>query len=238
MEVIKKKTADFVVEEIKRMIGAGEIKPGQKLPNQDEFSSLLGVSRTSLREALSTLARIGVIEQRPRVGTIVTSQVQSNYSDYLTPPLISDQQATNELIEARRYLELNAVELAVKNATDEEIQGLEELVARMAKALKKKDSAEYIECDTALHFEIAKASHNRFIVHMYINMMGTLSQYIRESSKVAPWMLGRNFKYHQGIVAAIKLRNATKAKTRMVKHIAQVQCAVEEYYKSIANNQR
>lgn len=237
MEVVKMKTADFVVEEIKRMIGSGEIKPGQKLPNQHEFSSQLGVSRTSLREALRTLALLGVIEQKPKVGTMVTSQVQSCYSDYLTPPLISDRQTTMELIEARRYIELDAVELAVKNATDEEIAGLEELVARMAIALREKDITAYIECDAELHFEIAKASHNRFIIHIYINMMGTLSQYIRESCKAIPWMVAPTFKYHEGIVSAIKLRNLTKAKTRMGKHISQNQQAVDQYYALLSNKQ-
>ncbi len=232
MSVVRKKTADYVVDEIKRMIGSGEIKPGQKLPNQHEFSSLLGVSRTSLREAFSTLARLGVIEQKPRMGTIVKSQVHSCYSDYLTPPLISDQQTTMELIEARRFIELGVVELAVKNATDEEIDGLEKLIERMKNAVKEKDITEYTDCDATLHYEIAKISHNRFIIHVFVGMLGTLDQYIRESFKVFPWMLDLTFKHHEGIVEAIKARNATKAKSRMEKHISQAQRAITDYYAS------
>ena len=237
MRLVRKKTADFVVEEIKRMIGSGEIKPGEKLPNQHEFSSRLGVSRTSLREACNTLARIGVIEQKPRVGTIVVSQVQSGYSDYLTPPLISDQQTTRELIEARRYIELDAVELEVKNAADEEIEGLEKLISRMKTAVRGMNIAEYTECDAALHFEIAKASHNRFIIHIFINIIATLDQYIRESFKVFPWMVGLTFKHHEGIVSAIKLRNVTRAKTRMGKHISSAQRTIEEYYAGLSKRQ-
>jgi GntR family transcriptional repressor for pyruvate dehydrogenase complex len=229
----KRKTADFVFEEIKRMISSGEIKPGQKLPDQYTFSSQLGVSRTCLREALSGLTRLGLIEQRPKVGTIVKSKISPFLSEYLTPPLISDQQATTELLEARRYIEIDAVELAVKNATADEIQELERLIQRMHAAVKAKNIDDYSECDAALHFLIAKASHNRFIVNTYINVRGILEQYIRESFVVLPNMLGETIKYHAGIVQAIKTRNTQKAKTRMKKHVTQAEKVIGEYYRSL-----
>jgi GntR family transcriptional repressor for pyruvate dehydrogenase complex len=230
----KRKTADFVFEEIKRMISSGEVKPGQKLPDQYTFSSQLGVSRTCLREALSGLTRLGLIEQRPKVGTIVKSQISPYLSEYLTPPLISDQQATTELLEARRYIEIDAVELAVKNATSEELEELDQLIKRMVAAVKTKNIGDYSECDAMLHFSIAKASHNRFIVHTYINLRGIMEQYIRESFVVFPYMLGETMKYHSGIVQAIKARNTKKAKTRMRKHIIQTQKVIEEYYQSLS----
>jgi GntR family transcriptional repressor for pyruvate dehydrogenase complex len=233
--IYKKSTPDFVVEEIQRMISSGEIEPGQKLPNQYAFSSQLGVSRTSLREALSVLSRLGVIEQKPRLGTIVKSKIDPLYSEYLTPPLISDQRATTELLEARRYIEIDAVELAVKNASSEEIKNLEKLIEKMTVSVKRKNISDYTECDAALHFLIAKASHNRFIVHTYINIRGIMEQYIRESFVVFPWMLGQTLKYHAGIVEAIKTRSLKKAKTRMKKHIIQTQKVIEEYYRSLSN---
>ena len=68
--IIRKKLADSVLEEIRRMITDGELGEGDKLPNQNEFSTQLGVSRPSLREALHTLNLMGVIEQRPGLGTV------------------------------------------------------------------------------------------------------------------------------------------------------------------------
>ena len=50
----KKKLADSVIEEIKRMIQNGELKEGYKLPNQNAFAAQLGVSRTSLRDVRLT----------------------------------------------------------------------------------------------------------------------------------------------------------------------------------------
>jgi GntR family transcriptional regulator, transcriptional repressor for pyruvate dehydrogenase complex len=132
----KRSTADTVFEEIKRMISSGEIKPGKKFPDQYTFAAQLGVSRTCLREALSALTQVGLIEQRPKAGTIVKSAISPYLSEYLSPPFISDRQATTELLEARRYIEIDAVELAVKNATKEEVAELEKLIDRMATAVE------------------------------------------------------------------------------------------------------
>lgn len=90
----RKKVADAVIEEIKRMIQSGELKEGDKLPNQNIFAAQLGVSRTSLREALNTLTRLGVTEQRPGYGTVLRSRVPAIFAEHMTPPLISDKQAT------------------------------------------------------------------------------------------------------------------------------------------------
>lgn len=213
------------------MISSGEIKPGQKLPDQYTFSAQLGVSRTCLREALSALSRVGLIEQRPKAGTIVKSAISPYLSEYLTPPLISDQQATTELLEARRYIEIDAVELAVKNATSDEVEELEILIDRMTAAVKTKNISDYSESDAALHFAIAKASHNRFIVHTYINLRGIMEQYIRESFVVFPHMLGKTLKYHSAIARAIKSRDSKRAKTQMKNHIIQTQKIIEDYYR-------
>ena len=129
----KKKLADSVIEEIKRMIQNGELKKGDKVPNQNVFAAQLGVSRTSLREALSTLTRIGVFEQRPGFGTVLRSPIPALFTDHLAPPLISDRQASIELIEARRFIETGTAKLSVKNASSEQISEMGFLIKEMAR---------------------------------------------------------------------------------------------------------
>jgi len=67
----KPKLADYVIEEIKDMLRSGQLAEGSKVPNQNEFAKQLGVSRLSLREALHTLQIFGIVEQKPRTGTII-----------------------------------------------------------------------------------------------------------------------------------------------------------------------
>jgi len=226
----KKKLADSVIEEIKRMIQSGELKEGNKLPNQNAFAAQLGVSRTSLREALSTLTRIGLIEQRPGYGTVLRSRIAALFTEHLAPPLISDKQASIELIEARRFIEIGAAELSVKNASPEQIKEMELLIKEMTRSIKEGRIADYIEQDVAFHFLIAKSSHNRFLVNLFVTIRGFMEQIIQESFFLLPWMLKRSLKFHQNIYQAVKTGNRSKAVSQIEKHILDVQREIQQYY--------
>jgi len=227
----KKKLADSVIEEIKRMIKSGEIKEGDKLPNQNAFAAQLGVSRTSLREALSTLTRIGVIEQRPGYGTVFRSRIPALFTEHLTPPLISDRDATIELIEARQFIEIGTVELSVKNVTQEQMDEMGLLIKEMNQSLKEGRIDDYIEQDVAFHFLIAKASHNRFLINLFVTIRGFMEQYMRESFRLLPYMLERSLNFHKNIYQAIKSGSRSKAILYMKNHILDIQRAIQKYYR-------
>jgi GntR family transcriptional regulator, transcriptional repressor for pyruvate dehydrogenase complex len=234
VSVSKRKLADSVIEEMKRMIRSGELKEGDKLPNQNEFATQLGVSRTSLREALNTLTRLGAIEQRPGLGTVIRSSVSTLLTDHLAPSLMSDQGAYTELIEARRFIEIGAAELAVKNATPEEIRELGKIVAEMTKAAEEERIADYTERDVAFHFLLAKMSHNRFILNLFVTIRGLMEQYMKESFQVLPWMLRRSLKFHQDIYEAIeRTGDPAEAASQMKNHILNVQEVIEQYYRNM-----
>jgi len=166
----RKKLADAVIEEIQRMIDNGELKEGDKLPNQNEFAAQLGVSRPSLREALHTLTLIGAVEQRPGLGTVLRSRKQAMFAEHLSPPLVSDHETTIELVEARRHIESGIAELAVKNAGDEDIRELKHLVDAMAGALREERNNDYTELDLKFHFKLAESTRNRFMLHMFVTL--------------------------------------------------------------------
>ena len=71
--ITSKKLTDSILDHIRNMVETGELREGDKLPNQYEFAAQLGVSRPSLREALYTLKQVGAIEQRPGSGTVLRS---------------------------------------------------------------------------------------------------------------------------------------------------------------------
>ncbi len=228
----RKKLADSVIDEIKRMVSSGELNEGDKLPNQNDFAAQLGVSRTSLREALSTLARLGAIDQRPGYGTVIKSRISTLFTDPLNLPLISDKAASIELVEARRYVEIGAVELAAKNATQDQIEEMRILIDEMASAVKGGRIEEYTEKDVAFHFLVVKASHNRFIMNLFVTLRGLMEEYIREAFHVLPWMVDRSLKYHQSIYQAVKTGNRSKAASQMKGHIKNVQMVIERFYET------
>lgn len=231
ISINRKKLADAVVEEIRRRIERGVLQEGDRLPNQHQFAAELGVSRTVLREALHTLAMLGVIEQRPKAGTIIRDRTPFLYAHHMTPPLIADADATVELIEARRFIELGTVELAVKNATEEEMRQMGLLVDAMAGMLQSGDNRGYTEKNVAFHFLIAEASHNRFLVHLLATIRGFMEQWAQESISFFPGLLERSMKLHRTIYQAILERNKNKAVGAMRRHISDFQRSMERYHR-------
>ena len=232
----KKKLSDSVIEELQRMIESGELKEGDKLPNQLEFAAQLGVSRASLREALHTLTRIGAIEQRPGLGTVIKSANPGLWADQISPPLVSNIQATLKLIEARRFIEAGVVELAVESATKDDLIKLGQIVEKMQVALRENRISDYSELDMNLHHQIARASHNRFMVHMFVTIRSLMEQFIREAFMVMPGLLERSLKFHISIYEGIKEKNGRKAVTSMKNHIQDIEQAFRDYYTASEKN--
>lgn len=226
----KSKVADLVIEEMQRMIESGELRGGDKLPSQSEFAAQLGVSRTSLREALHTLSLLGAIEQRPGYGTVIRSSVPVVYADQLTLPMIADEAATIGLIEARRLIEMANVELAVPNATAEDIDEIATVVSDMAEALRENRASDFMAKDMEFHYLIAKATHNQVMVHLYLTIQRLIEQFIQETLTVLPGLVTRSQRFHRDICQAIADKDQARALSSMEKHILDIQGAFERYY--------
>jgi len=235
-KVFKKKLSDSVLDEIRRMIVKGDIKEGDKLPNQNEFAAQLGVSRPSLREALQTLHRIGAIKQRPGLGTVLVSRAPVLLPDDLDLPLMSDNQATIELIETRRLIETGMIELAVERVTEKEIGQIGKVVDDMSAAADKGDIVEYQEKDLIFHILIAKATHNRFIIRLFQTIRQSLDQFLKEAFSAMPQRVTPSLANHLSIYEALCAKDKNRASAAMADHLLQVQDALEEYY-SESNNQ-
>jgi GntR family transcriptional repressor for pyruvate dehydrogenase complex len=233
--IIKRKLSDFVLSEIRRMILSGVIQEGDKLPNQNEFAAQLGVSRPSLREALQTLHRNGAIAQRPGLGTVLVSRASALLTDDLALPFISDSQATVELIETRRLIEIGMIELAVERATENEVWQIGKVVDEMRTAADSGNIAEYQEKDLRFHVLIAKATHNRFAIRLFQNISQSLDQFLKEVFSVMPERILLSLSDHLSIYEALAARDKAKALAAMVGHLLQIQDALEGYYSESAS---
>ncbi|MEW6263041.1 MAG: FadR/GntR family transcriptional regulator [Thermodesulfobacteriota bacterium] len=225
----RKKLGESVIEEMQRMIRRGELKSGDKLPNQNEFAAKLGISRPTLREALHTLTLLGVIEQRPGAGTVIRGLGSLNMAEHLPPPFANDTQATLELVEARRFIEVVVVELAARQGTESEIAQIGRLVQDMTGALGQGDTARYAELDLAFHYQIAAAAHNRFLIHLFVHVRGLMEQFMREGFRVMPGMRERSLKFHASIYHHLKDRQGKKAARQMARHIQDIERSIKNY---------
>ncbi len=213
------------------MIISGEIKEGDKFPNQNEFAAQLGVSRPSLREAFQVLSHLGAIEQRPGAGTILISRTPALFSADLDLPLVSDSEASMELMEARRMVEIGLAGMAARRASDEEIAELGRVLAAMDQARKGPDRKAFSENDLVFHHLLAKASHNRYGVSLFHSLSQAFSQLLDGSFQVMPELLDVAYKAHQQIYIAVAARDPVRARKAIDKHIREGEKALAGYYK-------
>ncbi|MBO0702579.1 MAG: FadR family transcriptional regulator [Candidatus Dormibacteraeota bacterium] len=146
------------------MIERGTLGPGQRLPRESDLAAQLGLSRSSLREAIRALTMVGALEARQGAGTYVTA---------LTPPLLlqSIRLATQflpvemrlELLEARRVLEPRITAMAAARMTPVELEELDGELARMAAAAEVGDVHALTIADGAFHATIAGSVGNAFL---------------------------------------------------------------------------
>jgi GntR family transcriptional repressor for pyruvate dehydrogenase complex len=232
--VARKKLSDSVIDEIRRMILNGELCEGDKLPNQNDFAESLGVSRPSLREALQTLSRLGAIEQRPGLGTVLVSRAPVLLASNLDLPFMSDAQGTIELIETRRLFETGMIALVVVRASDDEIAEIGRVMDAMRNAVSRNAVNDYQEQDLIFHSLIARAAHNRFVMHVFQAMRRSFEQFLSEAFSVMPGRMERSLKDHIAIYEALANRDQEQAVQAMNQHLMRVQNTIEGYYRKHA----
>jgi len=227
--IAKKKLSEIVVDEIRKRMENGELKIGDKLPNQNQFALELGVSRTSLREAMNILNLLGVIEQKPGFGTVMRKKIPAINPEGLKPTLLSDSKTTSELLEARYIIESGAVRLTTLHATDRQVEGLGKLVKKMQIFLTEHDFKEYSHIDLKFHSQIAELSRNRFLKESFVSIQQHMQLFIAEHTQILFHVLDESQKHHQAIFKAVSARNPEQASLEMEKHIVFLQGSYKNY---------
>lgn len=187
---------------------------GDKLPNENELSAELHVSRTTLREAIRILTAYRVLEIQRGKGTFVTEAAFAQEPDF---GKLSDSRATvKDLYEMRLIFEPEAAYLAAVRGTDAEIKRILELGKKIEQGIKA--GQDRTDSEQAFHKAIAQATHNAFmnqlmpILYQAIEKGVTLSG---GSGKVVYDTVGD----HRLIMDFLEQRNAEGAKNAMRIHI-------------------
>src|SRR5690554_3314710 len=117
----KNSTSEMVIEQIKNEIKSGNLKPGEKLPAERRLAELLGVSRTSIREAIQALSFSGYLKVLQGKGAYVTENAKKYDEISLLLSKVSDC-SLSSLMEVREMLEGETARLATIRATKEELE--------------------------------------------------------------------------------------------------------------------
>ena len=159
---LSEQTADRLYEMI---VDEQRYAPGSKLPNENELSQTLDVSRTTLREAISFLVAQGILEIRRGKGTYVSEELPSVGLDMTALAGIRSRVRAKDLFEMRLIFEPATVALACQRATDEELRQIRQKAERMERIAKA--GGDWALADQEFHMAIIKASHNEYMRRLY-----------------------------------------------------------------------
>jgi len=157
----KTKLADTAIEAIRSEILGKRWAVGEKLPNEATLSSMLSVSRGTIREAVRVLVSQGLLETRQGSGTYVLST-----TDTRLPLTMARRAGLRDLFEARCALDVEAARLAAVRQTPQTIAELRALLAKRGN-FEGGDKNGFVERDLAFHKAIIAASGNRAMVEIY-----------------------------------------------------------------------
>ena len=165
-EVRRMKLSEQTSDRLYEMImEEGRYAPGSKLPNENDLSLALEVSRTTLREAISFLVAQGVLEIRRGKGTFVASELPAADMDLSSLASLRSRDRARDLFEIRLIFEPATVALACQRASAEELQQIQKKAARMEQIAE--EGGDWPLADQEFHWAIMRASHNEYMRRRY-----------------------------------------------------------------------
>lgn len=229
--VLKTRLYEQIVLQLQQEILSGRLAPGDRLPPERDLATQFGVSRASIREALSVLQSRGFIESRQGGGTIICSTPDTALGVPLADQLARSGAAIRNPLEVRYMFEPQTAYLAAERATEAEIAVMGDLVRTQEAVVAAGGTG--LEQDTAFHFAIAQATHNDLLV--------TIVSYINEALReTREWSLrarsgtASSIGHHHRIHAAIAAHDADAAQAAMAEHLEDVQVMALRWLKERA----
>lgn len=206
-----------IADQLAQLIASGEFPAGSRLPAERELAVSLGVSRTSVREAIISLEMSGLVDVRVGTGIFVT-----------TPPEGANRPSGDagpgpfELLAARKLVEGEVAALAATVASPTDADALRESVARMATNIDNFAAREAEDRD--FHLRLAKATGNSSLELVVeglwdqrAELWGRMQQHFHTTG-----LTERTVRDHAAIVAAVAAHNPDGARAAMHRHLARV----------------
>jgi GntR family transcriptional regulator, transcriptional repressor for pyruvate dehydrogenase complex len=214
---------DEAIEKIKSMIVSGALRAGDKLPREADLAAELGLSRSSLREAVRALALVNILDVRQGDGTYVTSLQVPLLLEALSFIVDFHRDATVlEFLRVRRILEPAATAMAAERITPEQIAELRALLDRLG---PHPGVEELVANDLEFHRKIVACSGNAVLCSLLETLSGPTTRARVWRGLTQSGATERTLSEHRAIVDALAAGEPEVARSWATVHIA----AVEEW---------
>jgi GntR family transcriptional repressor for pyruvate dehydrogenase complex len=221
------KVSENIVNQIRKAIFEGNLKPGDKLPSDKELMDNFGVSKGSLREALRSLEVLGLLKIRKGTlgGAFVTEVDTETAKEGFSNFFVFRDLSLKNLFDVRLILEAHIAECAASIISDDDLQRLKQILQETRDALRNDLPLDYRGKEVSFHLIIANATQNPlliflldFVESLLLDAKGILNTGRDFSEKV--------LEAHERIYKALVARDASQAKNAIIQDIMEVQEAL------------
>lgn len=228
-----RKKSSLVAEKILEQIERGLLKEGERLPSERTIAEEMGVSRPPVREALSALQIMGVVESLTGDGTYVKANAKEIISGSKTVAMLEENESPFEVFRARRAVESAIIEMAVSKAEPGDLENMRRVLEDMEKAIETHDFGAYFEANRRFHLGIARASHNSILVrileHLFALENQPLWREVVQKHLSTYQNINHVFSQHQRMLEAIESGNREKARSLVHDHFDRTVDEVKRY---------
>ncbi|EST55052.1 hypothetical protein T458_08985 [Brevibacillus panacihumi W25] len=231
----KKRLFEEIIFAIEQYIQEEKIQPGERLPSENELSSIFNVSKTAVREAMSVLSANGIIETRPGSG-IFLKDIHGDSIILRVTSNLMEKRELNEVLEFRRGFEVEAAGLAAEKGMKKDLLKIKDCNEELLKAVQNGSTG--LEEDYLFHYSIILASQNSIYIDFFKAVSTKIKEVIRISkmhSMKEPNRFMQAYDEHQSIVDAILQGDSEAASRSMREHLLWNERKIWEIFESTKN---
>jgi GntR family transcriptional repressor for pyruvate dehydrogenase complex len=204
-----------VAERLRQFIDVQKLKPGDRLMSERELAERLGVSRTSVRQALTALRVSGLVDIRHGDGVYLMRSPEDVVPS-LAEELLQSHAQLPAIMEVREALEAQTARLAARRRTDADLDAMRDALHDMAAAIERGEDG--AEADLRFHGAITRASHNELLTRLMDQLSEVIDQ-TRRASLARPGRPPKSLEAHHRILRAIADRDEDGASRAMREHL-------------------
>lgn len=206
----------IIAEQILSKIKSGEYPSGSKLPAERLIAEQVGASRPSVREAISALHIVGIIERHPGDGNYISANLLIDDLSLEATNILEQSDSPYEILQARKVVETGSVRLAIKEASDKDISTITTVWEERYRVGLAGDYKAYILLGKKLHLAIAEATKNRIIISIVDRLLDISTQPLWQNMRSLyyqgdPDRIEQMLDIHDRIVRAVQQRNSHEA---------------------------
>jgi GntR family transcriptional regulator, transcriptional repressor for pyruvate dehydrogenase complex len=193
-----------------------ELKPGDPIPKETELAEAMGVSRTVIRESLTRLKTIDIIESKKHKGTVIKSPSLFNILQKSMIPNILDDSTLRDIFELRLIIEVGMADFVFQRITREDINKLEKIVANEP---EKSESILFdVDHEIKFHGKLYEITGNKNLIQ-FQKLLLPLFNYTYQCGLITKPIDRKRYVSHKGLIEVLKNGDADKLRAAMRAHL-------------------